>query len=240
MAIACRPKSWTWGSNFSLRVNGQPRQVPIGDIVLIDFAGNGRNISQRRAVARRTPRTAVRRDEKRRTVQRLAAGPHRRPAHCDLLERAPERISAMSRASISGRSATCRDSRRRRTIRRSRRHDAGTTAVGAAGAAARSRPYQERSAAPANARSVVVPSNVQWTNTGFNVSRGQYLRFEPSGEIRLSTNGEDIGRAGGAMSARQCRQGDDSVDSGRRAHRPHRQRTAVLDRRHDERVRHAR
>ena len=33
------------GQNFSLRVNGQPRQVPIGDIVLIDFAGNGRDIS---------------------------------------------------------------------------------------------------------------------------------------------------------------------------------------------------
>ena len=31
--------------NFSLRVNGQPRQVPIGDIVLLDFAGNGRNVS---------------------------------------------------------------------------------------------------------------------------------------------------------------------------------------------------
>jgi len=62
----------------------------------------------------------------------------------------------------------------------------------------------DRSAAPANARSVVVPSNVEWTNTGFNVTRGQYLRFEPSGEIRLSTNGEDIGRPAGAMSARRA------------------------------------
>src|SRR5687768_9333922 len=33
------------GQNFALRVNGQPRQVPIGDIVLIDFTGNGRDIS---------------------------------------------------------------------------------------------------------------------------------------------------------------------------------------------------
>ena len=50
----------------------------------------------------------------------------------------------------------------------------------------------------------MVPSNVQWTNTGFNVSRGQYLRFEPSGEIRLSTNGEDIARAAGALSFRHA------------------------------------
>jgi hypothetical protein len=64
--------------------------------------------------------------------------------------------------------------------------------------------YRDRAAAPANARTVVVPSNVEWTNTGFNVSRGQYLRFEPSGEIRLSTNGEDIARAAGALSARRA------------------------------------
>ena len=65
-------------------------------------------------------------------------------------------------------------------------------------------PYANRSTAPPDARSVVVPSNVQWTNTGFNVSRGQYLRFEPSGEIRLSTNGEDIARAAGALSFRHA------------------------------------
>src|SRR5688572_4481407 len=33
------------GRNFSLRVNGEPRQVPRGDIVLIDFAGDGRSVS---------------------------------------------------------------------------------------------------------------------------------------------------------------------------------------------------
>ena len=33
------------GRNFTLSVNGQTRQVPIGDIVLIDFAGDGRNVT---------------------------------------------------------------------------------------------------------------------------------------------------------------------------------------------------
>ena len=65
-------------------------------------------------------------------------------------------------------------------------------------------PYLDRSAAPANARSVVVPGNVEWTNTGINVSRGQYLRFEPSGEIRLSLNGDDIARGAGAVSDRHA------------------------------------
>ena len=51
---------------------------------------------------------------------------------------------------------------------------------------------------------MVVPSNVQWTNTGFNVRQGQDLRFEPSGEIRLSTNGDDIGRPAGALNGRKA------------------------------------
>ena len=33
------------GAAFSFRVNGQPRSVPIGDVVLLDFAGDGRNVS---------------------------------------------------------------------------------------------------------------------------------------------------------------------------------------------------
>jgi hypothetical protein len=62
---------------------------------------------------------------------------------------------------------------------------------------------RDRSAAPPHARSVVVPSNVEWTNTGINVTRGQPLRFEASGEILLSFSGEDVGRASGAVRARQ-------------------------------------
>ncbi len=60
-----------------------------------------------------------------------------------------------------------------------------------------------RSAAPPNARTIVVPANVAWTNTRINVTRGQHLRFEPSGEIRLSFDGDDIARASGATKARR-------------------------------------
>src|SRR5687767_3984919 len=34
------------GRNFTLNVNGQMREVPLGDVVLIDFAGDGRNLSE--------------------------------------------------------------------------------------------------------------------------------------------------------------------------------------------------
>jgi hypothetical protein len=63
-------------------------------------------------------------------------------------------------------------------------------------------PYDRRSDAPRSAKTVVVPGNVAWTNTGIQVTRGQWLRFEPSGEIRLSFNGDDVAVAAGAKSGR--------------------------------------
>ena len=48
----------------------------------------------------------------------------------------------------------------------------------------------------------MVPANVAWTNTRITVTRGQWLRFEPSGEIRLSFNGDDTALAAGSKSYR--------------------------------------
>ena len=59
-----------------------------------------------------------------------------------------------------------------------------------------------RSAAPAGARTIVVPANVDWTTTTLSVRRGQWLRFEPSGEIRLSFDGGDTATAAGAKDMR--------------------------------------
>jgi hypothetical protein len=57
--------------------------------------------------------------------------------------------------------------------------------------------------APRSARSVVVPSNVAWTYTPIKVRRGQWLRFEPSGEIWLSFNRDDVTVAAGMKSGRK-------------------------------------
>jgi hypothetical protein len=61
---------------------------------------------------------------------------------------------------------------------------------------------QGASMAPPGARTVVVPANVEWTSSGLRVTRGQSLRFEPSGEIRLSFNADDVAKAGGTTSVR--------------------------------------
>jgi hypothetical protein len=190
------------GQNFSLRVNGQPRQVPIGDIVLIDFTGNGRDISNdelSRANAANGYVVMKNGETFNASLKDLTGDPliaiftnGRRSSLGEV-----SRIYMGSVSNVPGfpqANAAADPNQDNRGFGRGRGRGRGRDRDA----------YMERSAAPANARSVVVPSNVQWTNTGFNVTRGQYLRFEPSGEIRLSTNGEDIGRPAGAMSARHA------------------------------------
>jgi len=60
----------------------------------------------------------------------------------------------------------------------------------------------EPTTAPPSARTVVVPSNVEWTNTRFNVTRGQRLRFESTGEVRMSFDAGDIAHPAGTVSSR--------------------------------------
>jgi hypothetical protein len=190
---------------FTFNVNGQTRQVPIGDVVLIDFAGDGRNVTLdevNKVNAANGGYVVMRNGEQfNASLQDFTGKPL---------------IAVFS----NGRKANLGDVAR--IYLGSVSNVAGFPTPPANPSVAPNDPMPETpggfrgrgrgrgrglgrgnvSDAPANARSVVVPSNVQWTNTGFNVSRGERLRFEPSGEIRLSTNGDDIGRPAGAMSAR--------------------------------------
>jgi hypothetical protein len=190
---------------FTFNVNGQTRQVPIGDVVLIDFAGDGRNVTLdevNKVNAANGGYVVMRNGEQfNASLQDFTGKPL---------------IAVFS----NGRKANLGDVAR--IYLGSVNNVAGFPTPPANPSVAPNDPMPETpggfrgrgrgrgrglgrgnvSDAPANARSVVVPSNVQWTNTGFNVTRGQSLRFEPSGEIRLSTNGEDIGRPAGAMSGR--------------------------------------
>jgi small nuclear ribonucleoprotein (snRNP)-like protein len=51
-------------------------------------------------------------------------------------------------------------------------------------------------------RTITVPSNQQWTNTGINVQQGQVVHFQASGRISLSNNQGDVGGPAGADSGR--------------------------------------
>ena len=186
---------------FSLRVNGQPRQVPIGDIVLLDFTGDGRNVTLDEVNRVNTANggyVVMRNGETfNATLQDLMGDPlialFSNGRKANLGEVARIYLGSVSNVAgfpTSNNPSVAPNSPLPETPGRMRGRGRGNR--------------DARTEAPANARTVVVPGNVQWTNTGFNVSRGQYLRFEPSGEIRLSTNGEDIGRPAGALNARHA------------------------------------
>jgi hypothetical protein len=190
------------GQNFALRVNGQPRQVPIGDIVLIDFTGNGRDIPGEelsRANAANGYVVMKNGETFNASLKDLTGDPliaifsNGRRAGLGEVSRiylgSVNNVPGFPQASNNPAIAPA---------------DEGRPGFRGRGRGRDRDGYMQRSAAPANARSVVVPGNVQWTNAGFNVNRGQYLRFEPSGEIRLSTNGEDVARGAGAVSGRRA------------------------------------
>jgi hypothetical protein len=177
------------GRNFSFRVNGVTRSIPVDDVVLLDFTSDGRNIP----------------------VEELqkanAAGGY-------VVMRSGEQFNARLQDFTgnpliavfgSGRKANLSDVSRiyMSPVANVAGFPALTTPA-STGTSGQPQPQSpdRPSQAPRRARQVVVPGNVQWTNTGFTVSRGQMLRFEPSGEIRLSFNGDDVARPAGALSFR--------------------------------------
>ena len=173
------------GRAFSLNVNGQPRSVPIGDVVMLDFAGDGRNVS----------------GEEVSKVNGANGG--------YVVMKNGEQFNATLQ-DFTGKPLIAVFSNGRRTnLSEVARIYMGSVA-NVAGFPNSNAPTVTNSEstpqAPGNARSVVVPSNVQWTNTGFTVAQGQRLRFETSGEIRLSTNGNDTANGGGALSGRRADQ----------------------------------
>jgi hypothetical protein len=196
------------GRDFTLNVNGQTRQVPIGDIVLIDFAGDGRNVAADEISKVNTANggyVVMRNGEQFNASLQDFTG---KPLIAVFSNGRRSNIGDVARiylGSVNNVPGFPTQSASNPSVAPNPPNPPMPERPDGWRGRGRGRDtYTDRSAAPPDARSVVVPSNVQWTNTGLNVSRGQYLRFEPSGEIRLSTNGDDVARAAGALSFRHA------------------------------------
>jgi hypothetical protein len=191
------------GRNFSLDVNGQRRQVPIGDIVLIDFAGDGRNVTLdevNKVNAANGGYVVMRNGEQFNASLQDFTG---KPLIAVFSNGRRSNIGDIARIYLGSVSNVAGFPTPPANPSVAPNNPMPETPGGFRGRG-RDRGRGNVSEAPANARSVVVPSNVQWTNTGFNVSRGQNLRFEPSGEVRLNLSGEETSRAVGVATGRRA------------------------------------
>jgi hypothetical protein len=65
-------------------------------------------------------------------------------------------------------------------------------------------PAPPTTVASSGSSTITVPANQPWTPTGFNVSRGQTLTFNSTGEIQLSADSNDMASADGARSGRRA------------------------------------
>jgi hypothetical protein len=57
--------------------------------------------------------------------------------------------------------------------------------------------------APAQNGQVAVAANQQWVSTGINVAKGQQVSFNSSGEVQLSTDGNDVATTAGSKVGRR-------------------------------------
>lgn len=171
------------GAAFTFRVNGQERKVAIPDVVLIDFMGNGTNLPDREVSKVRTEGPLV-------------------------VMRSGEMFAA-ALTDISGRPNKGRFSNGRSAELSTIGRIYLGRVEGVPGIMVEAPPVPEPGKIPppsVGTRTVIVPSNIAWTNTGINVIRGQVLSFDASGEVRLSLNGDDRGTPAGAKTQRYAPQ----------------------------------
>lgn len=168
------------GTDFTFRVNGQERHFPIHDVVPIDFAGDARNLPQVEVarVSNEGPMIVTRSGE---IIPGSLADLRGVPTQAELSNGRRVDLSTVARIYVSP--------------------VAGIGGIPHPPTSAEA-PAPSTPAAPPGSRTMVVPGNVAWTNTGFNVSRGQRLHFQPWGEVRLSFNDDDVATAAGAKSYR--------------------------------------
>ena len=163
------------GVGFTVRVNGQERQIPTNDVAVIDFTGGSMSNDDWAKVNSGQHVTWLRSGE---TISGNLY---------DIAGTTPLRLTLQT---SSGERVVGSNEVARIVLARTDAAVAGTTGTTAANREA------------ATGSGIVVSARQAWTPTGLTVRRGEVLTFNTTGEIQLSGDTNDIAGSAGAKSQR--------------------------------------
>jgi hypothetical protein len=162
------------GSGFTVRVNGQERQIATNDVAVIDFGGSG-DVSAEDWAKVSSGQGVL-----------LKNGQAVEGQLYDIGGTTPLRITLKT---SSGEREFSSNEIGRIVLSRP------SSAVATTGSATAGIP---------EGQGIAVPANQQWTATGITVRRGEVLTFATTGEARLSTDPNDLAGSAGARSQRKA------------------------------------
>lgn len=163
------------GSDFTIRVSGDDRRIPIRDVAVVDFTGSAQNL----------PAAEVNRVGGGRNVLVTRGGEVVEGKLYDVGGRRPLRITF----TIAGQE---RDYSSNDVGRIYLARPGNATATGTGGTPA---------AGGEGSRTIQVPANRSWTATGITVRKGETVRFSARGEVRLGGSADDTSGVNGRQGA---------------------------------------
>ena len=168
------------GAGFQVRVGGASRQIPTGDVAVIDFSGSTS-----------FPDNEVNQIQSGKHLIVLSSGQVVSGNLYDVGGTQPKRISVHTDTvtGTSGRTRSGASTSRARAARAPRLPLPPTQGL--------------PSMLPASGGQIRVPGNQRWTDTGITVRRGERVTFNASGQVQLSSNGSDTAGPAGATSGRR-------------------------------------
>jgi hypothetical protein len=167
------------GSGFQIKVNNQDRQVPTGDVAIIDFTGGTMSADDWNKVSAGQTVTWLRNGQT--VIGQLY----------DIGGTSPLRITLKT---DGGDRELSSNEIGRIVLARTDAAAAAATGTTSAGTA---------NTASTSGGAIVVNGNQAWTQTGIMVRRGERLTFNTTGEVRLNSAGDDIAQPAGATSGRK-------------------------------------
>ena len=161
-------------SGFIMRVNNEERQVPKNDVAVVDFTGGTMSSADWAKVGSGQQ------------VVWLRNGQTLNAQLTDIGGTSPLRLSFSTDSGNRDMTSA----------------EVGRIVLAHTDAAAAS--ANTSSTAATSGTGIVVNSKQRWTPTGITVRRGETLTLNTTGEVRLSTNGEDIAPPAGSTSGRMA------------------------------------